>query len=1154
MKTVSITAQQLKDYIQSGNLPSGVSLDDVVCVPTGQCYQADPRALYGLASPDSAGQFPFTGTGDVNPLFTGVIPGGTIIPDGGGIGTNTGNGGSKNGDPTGPPGDGTKIDASVYGPCGNRASVDTILSSFSWVDYDGQVTRPAGVQLGNDLVLYFEGRIDSSGNCSPYRNVGSSTCDFKKVTITGYYDCPTTGSSNPDCVGGTPGDSNCGNVGTDTGQTGAGKPPEYNKPNCDCIKDAMAAIADAIKAIKDAMTHKAFEACDSIDKCTDRIINSINRKYAYIKKTCQQCKDEVKGGLANTLEHVLTCAQYNITNCEKQPSDYKPDKPKEDKPKQQYTGWCNSNDGIVVVLAAGDPPPGPDYTEVSSGDDFAAVQSASYSACKPDDEPVRPDDKPPVSYPRFSTIDCNLVQYQSSSAIRDLLVALPAVDMMNAATTVAVNVLNDQFGALNPGGPAFALAKALGAMLITPGEIAAKIGADLASAVGCQNTVVGEVYQALASIGYTAKFTGVNLLDYTPRFSYGLNALCRQRQLSPDEALAGFLANVVNEQDLDTHFAIAGLCDTARKVKILASRAKPVPIQLAMMRRRNMIDFEGYQSGMRQLGYLDGNVSEQLFNLSEQRPGISDLMRYMVRDTGDESLVHQFGMDDLFNQKYTGELRQWARDQGIPDEIAKHTWRAHWTIPSPTQLFVFLQRLRNNPKFGGADKLLKDVKDALTQQDILPFWQDHYIETAYRPLTVRDIRRAFGLGVMKEDGLLNAIKQLGYNDANAENLRKFYIKLRDDAAANHKAIRLWLKMAIDRPEAYRRMTAEGLPEDVANQALLDAEVSFVRSPPVKALISGKSDFDTLKAELSAIGVSLDGIERIFAIVGPDIQDKQTVADYQIGLITADAAADRMVNAGIPRTIAARELSDADRSFARSSLLECLSGLRKRYILGEFIRDKARSLVKQRGIVDSRANAIVDSWDCHISANGNQPAISTLCRWLDRGVINATEFKKRLKVLQYDDVTADMIVSDCLQSISDKRAKQQQKAMQDQQKAQEKAQRDMNRAAAAEQRAMKQLAAARKQAAIVRQRRDRQLISFSEKVKAKGNIVLGDAFLFGKQQYVTVQNTYGLSPDEILQNMILSVEDWDGETLDSLANVIDFMAQNAASSGLEPVTI
>src|SRR4030095_10770556 len=111
------------------------------------------------------------------------------------------------------------------------------------------------------------------------------------------------------------------------------------------------------------------------------------------------------------------------------------------------------------------------------------------------------------------------------------------------------------------------------------------------------------------------------------------------------------------------------------------------------------------------------------------------------------------------------KLKDWAEFQGLTPDMMKYVFRAHWTIPSPGQLFTFYQRLRDNPKFGGRDKLLEQVKNALIQQDILPFWHDHFLAVSFHPLGRVDIRRAFNNGTLKDDELVPAYRQLGYSDA-----------------------------------------------------------------------------------------------------------------------------------------------------------------------------------------------------------------------------------------------------------------------------------------------------------------------------------------------------------------------------------------------------
>jgi len=162
-----------------------------------------------------------------------------------------------------------------------------------------------------------------------------------------------------------------------------------------------------------------------------------------------------------------------------------------------------------------------------------------------------------------------------------------------------------------------------------------------------------------------------------------------------------------------------------------------------------------------------------LFELTHQIPPASDIVRMMVRDSDDEDLVKRFSLDDQFDQKFRKQLKLWCQQQGVDELYMRYLWRAHWSIPSPGQLAQMLHRLSRLPATDPAFVGLETVKAALSQQDIAPFWQDKFVAISYAPLTRIDARRAFEIGALSEDQLLEAYLNLGYNRENGLTLVEF---------------------------------------------------------------------------------------------------------------------------------------------------------------------------------------------------------------------------------------------------------------------------------------------------------------------------------------------------------------------------------------------
>lgn len=191
------------------------------------------------------------------------------------------------------------------------------------------------------------------------------------------------------------------------------------------------------------------------------------------------------------------------------------------------------------------------------------------------------------------------------------------------------------------------------------------------------------------------------------------------------------------------------------------------------LRRRGIIDRTEFLSRAHMLGWFQPDKTEEQFKLSEQIPFQSDLIRFMVRDAADPRIVQKFGLDDQFNQKFQGKVKEWAEWQGVPEEAMKFNWRAHWRIPSANQLFEIFHRVGRQPDGTPIQSVVDDIRDALIQDDVLPFWIDRLLATSFRMPRLAQARRAYFGGGIDRNRFREILVRRGLETDVAEAMTKF---------------------------------------------------------------------------------------------------------------------------------------------------------------------------------------------------------------------------------------------------------------------------------------------------------------------------------------------------------------------------------------------
>jgi len=180
---------------------------------------------------------------------------------------------------------------------------------------------------------------------------------------------------------------------------------------------------------------------------------------------------------------------------------------------------------------------------------------------------------------------------------------------------------------------------------------------------------------------------------------------------------------------------------------------------LVTLRLRNIITKDQYALRMYALGY-DVAEAEDLYKSLLAYPGISDIVRMAVREAYTPEIAEKFGQYLDIPPAFITE----AAKVGIPEEIARQYWAAHWDLPSTLQGFDMLHR-------GIITK--SELELLMRALDIMPFWRDKLIQLSYAPFTRVDVRRMHKLGILTRAQVLQAYQDIGYSPEKAEALTKF---------------------------------------------------------------------------------------------------------------------------------------------------------------------------------------------------------------------------------------------------------------------------------------------------------------------------------------------------------------------------------------------
>jgi hypothetical protein len=275
------------------------------------------------------------------------------------------------------------------------------------------------------------------------------------------------------------------------------------------------------------------------------------------------------------------------------------------------------------------------------------------------------------------------------------------------------------------------------------------------------------IFNALnfVTMGSLTKFG--QILDYAQGVEYAVGLP------STGDAAGAWLANEIDECTFQAYAQANNQRWIPARAMARAAKFKFSALELMTLAKRDKIRRGDIASRLRELGSLEDEDGFELEQLFMQVPGPADLIRFMTRDVENQDIVDTFKLDTQFAENFAGKVKEWATQQGVSPDIMLREWRAHWGIPSPTQLYTILHRLRHDDQYAATHDVLGDVRKALIQQDILPYWIDALMAVSYQPLTRTDLNRAYERGWINDDDYLKGAYANGYSDDDARMLLKF---------------------------------------------------------------------------------------------------------------------------------------------------------------------------------------------------------------------------------------------------------------------------------------------------------------------------------------------------------------------------------------------
>jgi hypothetical protein len=417
---------------------------------------------------------------------------------------------------------------------------------------------------------------------------------------------------------------------------------------------------------------------------------------------------------------------------------------------------------------------------------------------------------------------------------------------------------------------------------------------------------------------------------------------------------SAYLANTItDDQWICWTRALGNHPEPFRRV-MLADQTRPGVMDVIQLYRRGHMKEADLFRRLRELGVLDPNYSREWLAITKQIPTQSDLIRFMVRDASDDAVSKSFGYDDGFDDKYTGQMKEWGTALGLDETYFKYQWRAHWNIPSYTQLTEMMARLRPDrleiKEWEEGTRIVDDrlgplalapkpptvtteeVRKALQIDDMAPGWVDKLIAVSYSPINRTDAVRAYMMGAFSDEQLYDSFLNTRYSPRDAKLMLSFYKQ--------------------DKERRLRNVTGSW-------------------------------------------------------------SARKTISYYKNKLITREEAEQLLAGLVPSRALVVKTLEEAELEMNAAERGVRLKALKRGYMLGEYPESDLIAIMTRWGLDQEQADRLRVVWSIERDGRLKQPTVAMLSKWLHTSIISVEEARNRLFNLGYKLADADRIIAAAL---------------------------------------------------------------------------------------------------------------------------------------------
>lgn len=487
----------------------------------------------------------------------------------------------------------------------------------------------------------------------------------------------------------------------------------------------------------------------------------------------------------------------------------------------------------------------------------------------------------------------------------------------------------------------------------------------------------GGIGQAIGfAVGTGTQASGSFLAPLFKTLEYKMNKKVKPYRLDPQSVIAAiwrtpeFIELLKGDRD--------DLGVSNDRDGILRELMRPRPNENSMIEGwiRGIIPDDALEHELKARGWEPNSIS-LFMKLRQTIPPVSDLLNMAVREAFSPDVVSRFKYDEAF----PGNVLEFTKKQGLSEEWVRRYWYAHWNLPSPQQGYEMLHRLRPDRV---SNPFTKDDLDLLLRTaDYAPYFRDKLIAISYAPFTRVDVRRMYKTGELSYEEVIEAYKDIGYDDTRAKLLADFTVNYETGESSN---------LIDEYSELSRNLVQSAyssgvITEDEFRQALEGMK------------IVGKAQ--DLVVKITELKRQIDKIPDFTKEYRNDLKTLTEKA-YAARMIDKVSAITILEGIDITSEQASMMLANADLNYTYSTRSDIIGVIGKAYVSRAIDRSAAITHLGTQNVTGAEQSQIMLEWDTQREFRTKRLTQTQYQKAYQNEIITLDEYKDALQGLDYSD--------------------------------------------------------------------------------------------------------------------------------------------------------